>query len=133
MQHIQGRHYGQAKLSLNCSQSVGAPDRTGRGMTCAEPLDRASFANRGDDKVHGRVYTKLCHFSRPGPELGATLSTALVRIIIKMAELLMNSATIESGAYVDPRTAPLLDALAVRLAAVALDRMRSGVSPVVCP
>ena len=37
------------------------------------------------------------------------------------------------GAYVHPRTAPLLDALAVRLAAVALDRMRSGVSPVVCP
>ena len=66
-------------------------------MTCAEPLDRASFANRGDDKVHGRVYTKLCHFSRPGPELGATLSTALVRIIIKMAELLMNSAIPSEG------------------------------------
>ena len=26
----------------------------------------------------GRVYTKLCHFSRPGPELGAAVSTALV-------------------------------------------------------
>ena len=55
------------------------------------------------------------------------------RVDCKMAELLMNSATIESGAYVHPRTAPLLETLAVRLAAVALDRMRSGVSPVVCP
>ena len=69
----------------------------------------------------------------PGRVWGAMANTESGRIVVRMAELLMNSATIESGAYVDPRTAPLLDALAVRLAAVALDRMRSGVSPVVCP
>ena len=46
---------------------------------------------------NGRLYIKLCHFSRPRPELGATLSTALVRIVVEMAELLMNSAIPSEG------------------------------------
>ena len=46
---------------------------------------------------NGRLYIKLCHFSRPRPELGATLNTALGRTAGKMAELLMNSAIPSEG------------------------------------
>ena len=41
----------------------------------------------------GRFRSKVCHFSRPGLELGATASAALGRISVKMAELLMKSAS----------------------------------------
>ena len=40
---------------------------------------------------------KSAIFGRPGPELGAAASTALARIGSEMAELLMNSATVELG------------------------------------
>ena len=44
-----------------------------------------------------RVHRELCHFSRPGPASDATVSTALGRIVVKMAELLMNSAIPSEG------------------------------------
>ena len=45
----------------------------------------------------GRFYIKLCHFSRPEAVTAAAASTALGRIAVKMADLLMNSAIPSEG------------------------------------
>lgn len=58
----------------------------------------------------GRLASEVCHYSRPGPELGATVSAALGWIAVRMAELLVKSVIVELGAYLHPRAAPLLDA-----------------------
>ena len=44
-----------------------------------------------------RLVPKVCHFSRPGPELDATVSADLGRVAVRMAELLMNSAIPSEG------------------------------------
>ena len=67
-------------------------------MKCQQNLVMADFTS------------KSAIFCAPTPELGATVSTLPGRIAGQMAELLMKSATVESGTYAQPRAAPLLDA-----------------------
>ena len=54
---------------------------------------------------NGRLYGKVCHFSRPGPVRTAVGRMALERNGIRMAELLMKSA-IREPTY--PPTAQLI-------------------------
>ena len=46
---------------------------------------------------NGRFYTKLCHFSRSGPESAVAASTVVGRTARRMAELLTNSAIPSEG------------------------------------
>ena len=61
------------------------------------PVARTVRLNAGPTDNHGRVYIKLCHFPRPEAVTAAAASTALGRIAVKMAELLMNSAIVRLG------------------------------------
>ena len=75
--------------SAQDAQVVPAPVGSVQGVG----YDRSSRWEHKD----GRLYPKVCHFSRPRPELGATVSTALGRKVGKMAELLMNSTIPSEG------------------------------------
>ena len=73
------------------------PKADGRTFTRPGQRFRIRRYSTGWPRKDGRLCHKVCHFPRPGRELGADASTALGRTAVKMAELLMNSAIPSEG------------------------------------